>query len=60
MSKLYLTTDNDIFLMKLEDDWIEFVVESDDFSEPVHPEDIPFLSRGFGISKEVLEDFFDN
>ena len=59
MSKrLYLT--DDYFLMKLEDDWIEFVSNVFDFSEPVHPEDIPFLSRGFGISKEVLEDFFDN
>ena len=57
MSKrLYLT--DDVFLQKLEDGWIEFV-DVDDFSEPIHREDIPFLLV-FGISKEVLEDFFDN
>jgi len=55
--KLYLT--DEIFLMKL-DNWILFVSDVEDFSEPVHPEDIPFLVVGFGISKEVLEDFFDN
>ena len=57
MSKLYLT--DEIFLMKL-DNWILFVSDVEDFSEPVHPEDIPFLSRGFGVPEEVLEDFFDN
>ena len=58
MSKrLYL---NDIvFLMKLEDDWIEFV-DGEDFSEPVHPDDLPFISRGFGVPIEVLEDFYYN
>ena len=58
MSKrLYL---NDIFfLMKLEDGRTVFVSNVEDFSEPVHREDIPFLLV-FGISKEVLEDFFDN
>ena len=55
--KLYLT--ENIFLMKLGDD-VYFVSNVEDFSEPVHPEDIPFLVVGFGISKEVLEDFFDN
>ena len=53
--KLYLT--EDYFLMKLEDDWIEFVANVSDFSEPVHPEVIPFLAVGFGISEEVLKDF---
>lgn len=48
----------DIFLMKLEDDWIEFV--DGDYSEPVHPDDLPFISRGFSISIEVLEDFYYN
>ena len=58
MSKrLYLT--KDVFLQKLEDGWIEFV-DVDDFSEPIHREDIYYLSRGFGVSEEVLEDFFDN
>ena len=57
MSKLYLT--NEIFLMKL-DNWILFVSDVEDFSEPVYKEDIPFLHRAFGISEEVLKDFFDN
>ena len=57
MSKLYLT--NEIFLMKL-DNWILLVSDVEDFSEPVHREDLYYISRGFGISKEVLEDFFDN
>ena len=55
--KLYLT--DEIFLMKL-DNWILFVSDVEDFSEPVNHLDIPFLSRGFGISEEVLKDFFDN
>jgi hypothetical protein len=55
MDKMYLT--DEIFLQKL-DNWIVFV-DGDD-SEPVRREDIPYLSKGFGISKEVLEDFFDN
>ena len=55
--KLYLT--EDIFLMKLLGR-IEFVSNSEWVSEPIYREDIPFLSRVFGISKEVLEDFFDN
>jgi len=58
MSKrLYLT--NSVFLMKLEDDWIEFV-DVDDFGEPVHPDDLPAISRGFGVPIEVLEDFYYN
>ena len=58
MSKrLYL---NDIFfLMKMEDGRTVFVSNVEDFSEPIYREDIPFLLV-FGISKEVLEDFFDN
>ena len=56
--KLYLT--DDYFLMKLEDDWIEFVSNVLDISEPVHPDDLPFISRGFGIELEVLEDFYYN
>ena len=55
--KLYLT--ENIFLMKLGDD-VYFVSNVEDFSEPVHRDDIPFLSRGFGVPIEVLEDFFDN
>ena len=59
MSKrLYLS--DDYFLMKLEDDWIEFVSNREDFSEPVHPDDLPAISRGFGIELEVLEDFYYN
>ena len=58
MSRLYLTKSSDIFLMKIEDGWVEFVDGSD--SEQVHPQDIPFLSKAFHISIEVLEDFFDN
>jgi len=58
MSKrLYLTPI--VFLMKL-DDWVFFVSNEEDFSEPIHREDIYYLSRGFGVSEEVLEDFFDN
>ena len=56
--KLYLT--DDYFLMKLEDDWIEFVSNVLDISETVYPDDLPFISRGFGISLEVLEDFYYN
>ena len=57
MSKrLYLSQENDIFLMKLEIGTI--FVDGED-SEYVVREDIPFLIV-FGISKEVLEDFFDN
>ena len=56
--KLYLT--DDYFLMKLEDDWIEFVSNRFDFSEPVHPDDLPAISRGFGVPIEVLEDFYYN
>ena len=52
--KLYLKSP-DIFLMKL-DGWIEFIDGED--GETVYPEDIPFLSRAFNISEEVLEDFF--
>jgi len=55
--KLYLT--ENIFLMKLGDD-VYFVSNVEDFSEPIYRDDIPFLVVGFGISKEVLEDFFDN
>ena len=54
--KLYLT--ENIFLMKLGDD-VYFVSNVEDFSEPIYRDDIPFLLV-FGISKEVLEDFFDN
>ena len=57
MSKLYLT--NEIFLMKL-DNWILFVSDVEDFSEPVHPDDLPAISRGFGVPIEVLEDFYYN
>ena len=57
MNKLYLT--KDIFLMKVLGR-IEFVSDVEDFSEPVHPEDIPFLSEGFGVPIEVLEDFYYN
>ena len=58
MSKrLYLTPI--VFLMKL-DDWVFFVSNEEDFSEPIYREDIYYLSRGFGVSEEVLEDFFDN
>ena len=58
MSKrLYL---NDIFfLMKLEDGRTVFVSDVEWVTEPIYREDIPFLLV-FGISKEVLEDFFDN
>jgi len=56
--KLYLT--EDYFLMKLEDGWIEFVSNVSDFSEPVHPEDLYYISRGFGVPLEVLEDFYYN
>ena len=49
---------NDVFLMKL-DGWIEFV-DGEDYSEPIHREDLYFISRAFRISEEVLEDFFDN
>ena len=55
--KLYLT--KEIFLQKLEFG-IEFVSDVEDFSEPVNHLDLPFLSRGFGISLEVLEDFYYN
>ena len=57
MSKLYLT--DEIFLMKL-DNWILFVSDVEDFSEPIYREDIQWISRVFGISEEVLKDFFDN
>ena len=57
MSKLYLT--KEIFLMKL-GNWILFVSNVEDFSESIYREDIPFLSRVFGVEVEVLEDFFDN
>ena len=55
--KLYLT--DEIFLMKL-DNWILFVSDVEDFSEPVHRDDLPAISRAFGVREEVLEDFFDN
>ena len=55
MSKLYLT--DEIFLMKL-DNWILFVSDVEDFSEHICREDIQWISRVFGISEEVLEDFF--
>jgi len=56
MDKMYLT--ENIFLQKLED-VVYFVSDVEDWSEPVHREDIPFLLV-FGIPKEVLEDFFDS
>lgn len=55
--RLYL---NDIFfLMKLVD-VVYFVSDVEDISETVHPDDLPFISRGFGIELEVLEDFYYN
>jgi len=56
MKILYLNQSKGIFLMKLEIGTI--FVDGED-SEYVVREDIPFLIV-FGISKEVLEDFFDN
>ena len=52
---LYLA--KDIFLQKL-DNWIVFV-DGDD-SEQVHPEDLLYISKAFGIELEVLEDFYYN
>ena len=59
--KLYLRIEqtHDIFLMKLEDGWIEFV-DGEDYSERLNPEDLYFISRGFSIPIEVLEDFYYN
>ena len=58
MSKrLYLSQENDIFLMKLETN--VFFVDGED-SERVHPDDLYFISRGFSIPIEVLEDFYYN
>ena len=57
---LYLALAKEIFLMKLEDGRIVFVSNVEDFSEPVHPDDLPFISRGFGVPIEVLEDFYYN
>ena len=59
MSRLYLTKSGEIFLMKL-DNWILFVSDVEDFSEHIHPEDLPAISAGFGIPIEVLEDFYYN
>ena len=58
VKKLYLT--EDYFLMKLEDDWIEFVSNVSDFSEPVHPDDLPAISKWTHVPLEVLEDFYYN
>ena len=59
MSRLYLNRTEDIFLMKIFD-VVYFVSDVEDWSEVVNREDIPFLSRGFGISVKELEDFFDS
>jgi len=59
MKKLYLNRTKDVFLQKLED-VVYFVSDVEDWSEAVNREDIPFLSRGFGISVKELEDFFDS
>ena len=55
--KLYLKSP-DIFLMKIDHGWIEFIDGED--GELIHPEDIPFLHRAFNIPIEVLEDFYYN
>ena len=55
MKILYLNQSKGIFLMKLEIGTI--FVDGED-SEYVVREDIPFLSKAFNISEEVLEDFF--
>jgi len=59
MSKLYLRIEqtHDIFLMKLETN--VFFVDGED-SERLNPEDLYFISRGFSIPIEVLEDFYYN
>ena len=57
--KLYLTENKDVYLEK-EYYGISFCIDSEWVTESICREDIPYLSRGFGISIEVLEDFFDN
>jgi len=59
MSRLYLTQDKDVYLEKDDTKRISFCIDSEWVTEPVHREDIEYLLV-FGISKEVLEDFFDN
>lgn len=54
--KLYLS--KDVYLMKMLEE-IVFCIDSEWVCEPIHREDIPFLSKGFGIPEEVLEDFFN-
>ena len=56
--KLYLTENKDVYLEK-EYYGISFCIDSEWVTEPIYREDIPFLLC-YGISKEVLEDFFDN
>ena len=56
--KLYLTENKDVYLEK-EYYGISFCIDSEWVTEPIYREDIPFLLV-FGISIEVLEDFFDN
>ena len=56
--KLYLTENKDVYLEK-EYYGISFCIDSEWVTEPIYREDISYLLV-FGISKEVLEDFFDN